>query len=242
VLGRQRELGAPTKWYGEKRNEAFKVASYKLLNQGITGIIFKAVEPILAKFTWNWIKDIAHQRGFAAEDFLLFQDRELRRCFLFEHLMRSNFHPYQWVLFKRRRARYYKVERGVRGFYVPEWVRRDAEDRLLSETIQNREEWDDFVYREIMSDQTPGGHRTILNKHTLLDIVAMYGWFRYEAWDRLFYNEARYEGVTRAEVKEAVNNPFGTHNFATTEGRSRFEADVNRFLSLYPGTVVRKGE
>jgi len=30
--------------------------------------------------------------------------------------------------------RYYKVERGVRGFYVPEYVRKEAADRLACET------------------------------------------------------------------------------------------------------------
>jgi len=28
---------------------------------------------------------------------------------------------------KRRRARYYKVERGLRGFFVPQWVKNEAE-------------------------------------------------------------------------------------------------------------------
>lgn len=159
-------------------------------------MIFRSVEPLLSKLHWNWIRDIALQRGLAMEDFLLFQDRELRRCFFFEHNMRSNFHPYQWVLFKRRRARFYKVERGCRGFTVQDWVRKEAEDRLLSETITNREEFDTFVYKELMSDQTPGGHFSVLNKWSPLDIISAYGWFRYEAWDRLFYNEAATEGVT----------------------------------------------
>jgi hypothetical protein len=160
-----------------------------MFNEGLTGAVFRLIEPLLSKLHWNWIRDIALQRGFAMEDFLLFQDRELRRCFIFEHNMRSNFHPYQWVLFKRRRARYYKVERGLRGFFVQDWVRKESEDRLLSDTITNREDWDEFLYKEIQSDQTPAGYYTILNKLNPLDLFCTYGWFRYEAWDRLFYNE-----------------------------------------------------
>jgi len=86
------------------------------------------------------------------EDFLLFQDRELRRCFFFETIARGNLHPYTWIFFKRRRARYYKVERGLRGFYVPDWIRKEAENRILSDSIENIEEWQNFMYKEIMSD------------------------------------------------------------------------------------------
>lgn len=41
--------------------------------------------------------------------------------------MRENFHPYTWTLFNKRRARYYKVERAVRGTYAPDWLRAEAE-------------------------------------------------------------------------------------------------------------------
>ncbi len=50
-----------------------------------------------------------------------------------------SFHPYQWVLFRQRRARYYKVERAVRGFFVPDYIRKEAESRLLSDTLVNKE-------------------------------------------------------------------------------------------------------
>ena len=36
------------------------------------------------------------------------------------------FHPYQYVMFRARRARYYKVERSVRGFYVQDFVRKEV--------------------------------------------------------------------------------------------------------------------
>jgi len=51
----------------------------------------------------------------------------LRRDPWFESIARGSFHPYTWLFFKRRRARYYKVERGVRGFFVPDWVNKEAD-------------------------------------------------------------------------------------------------------------------
>lgn len=44
-------------------------------------------------------------------------------------------------------------------------------------------------------------------------------------------------------MREAVVNPFGRgFNLGTTEGRAKFEAEVNRFIRIYPGTVVKSGE
>jgi len=52
------------------------------------------------------------------------------------------------VLFKRRRARWGKVERAVRGFYVPDFARKEAADRLLGDTVNNMEEFNNFREKE----------------------------------------------------------------------------------------------
>jgi len=53
-------------------------------------------------------------------------------------MVRDSCHPYQHIFFKKRRARYYKVERGVRGFYVPDYIRSEAENRLFADTAENK--------------------------------------------------------------------------------------------------------
>jgi hypothetical protein len=58
-LGRCRVIATPSKHFNENRNDAFKVAANKVFNQGVTGIVLRAVEPILAKFTYRWYRDIA---------------------------------------------------------------------------------------------------------------------------------------------------------------------------------------
>jgi len=65
-------MGTPSKWYNENRHDAFKVASNRMFNQGITGFVFKIFEPLLARLTYRWWRDIASSRGLALEDFLLF--------------------------------------------------------------------------------------------------------------------------------------------------------------------------
>lgn len=91
------------------------------------------------------------------EDTYLFTDRELRRDYLFETLARQNLHPYTYLFMRKRRARYFKVERGVRGFFVPDWVRKEAEDREFDKTAENIFTWTNFVYNNYMSDMTPAG-------------------------------------------------------------------------------------
>lgn len=142
---------------------------------------------------------------------------------------------------KKRRARYYKVERGLRGFYVPEWIRKEAEDRQLSDTVDNIFNWENFVYREYMSDMTPIGRWTSLSKITVLDMFQFFGVFRNEAWDRFFYNEAFYENYSDKEKKDSTN-PFGRYNLATSDGRSQFEKEVNTFIERYPFAVAKPGQ
>ena len=139
LLGRSRVLTTPHKWYNEPRYDSILAATHRVLNKGILAPIYRLLEPLLAKATYQWIRDIALQRGLAMEDFFLYKDRELRRCYLFETVQRQACHPYQWLLFKKRRARYYKVERALRGCYAPEYVRQEAESRLLADTVKNRD-------------------------------------------------------------------------------------------------------
>lgn len=71
---------------------------------------------------------------------------------------------------KKRRARYYKVERALRGFYVPDWVRKEAEQREMAGTVDNILTWENFVYKEYMSDMTPIGRWSHLSKLIPLDM------------------------------------------------------------------------
>ena len=41
-------------------------------------------------------------------------------------MLRESLHPYHWILKKQRRVRYFKVERALRGFFVPEYIRSEA--------------------------------------------------------------------------------------------------------------------
>lgn len=84
VLGRERTFVTPSKWFNINRSDWYKATQHTVFNTGISGAIFRGLEPIFQKFIYRWKLDIAHQRGLALEDTMLFTDRELRRCYFFE--------------------------------------------------------------------------------------------------------------------------------------------------------------
>ncbi|CAD8125101.1 unnamed protein product [Paramecium sonneborni] len=242
ALNRQRIIGSPRKWYSEPRTPALTLSAMKLFTQGVTGQIYKMVEPLFARFFYRWMRNIGLDRGLALEDLVLFQDRELRRDPLFEHIQREGFHPYTWIMFNKRRARYSKVERGVRGSTAPEWLQTEARERTLADSVQNIYEWDNYVYQNYMSDMTPTARGTILQKVLPLEWFLFFGLLRVDTWDRYFYNEVMYKGLEYSKEELAnIPKPFKAQ-LTTEEGRRQFEINVNRFIQLYPGSIVKEGD
>ncbi|CAK67090.1 unnamed protein product (macronuclear) [Paramecium tetraurelia] len=234
ALNRQRIIGSPRKWYSEPRTPAMTLSAMKLFTQGWTGLIYKMVEPLFARFLYRWMRNIGLDRGLALEDLVLFQDRELRRDPLFEHIQREGFHPYTWILFNKRRARFSKVERGVRGSTAPEWLQAEARERTLADSVQNIYEWDNYVYQNYMSDMTPTARGTILQKLLPLEWFLFFGLLRVDSWDRYFYNEVMKNWPT-----------FQNHsklNQLLKKAEDNLKVNVNRFIDLYPGSIVKEGE
>lgn len=242
VLGRARKMTSPTKWFYESRQSVMSIAAHKLFQQGITGKLFKLVEPAFAWLFYKWPKEIANSRGLALEDFFVFQDRELRRCMLFENVARNSLHPFQLTLFQYRRARYYKVERAVRGFIVPRWARQEGEERLFADTVANKTAWDNFVYDHFYSDMTPVISSGLIGRWHPLEAFNCYGLVSPEAWDRYFYNEILYDQYSAADAEEANTQPFGALDLTKEGDRQHFESEVRRFIKLYPGSIVQEGQ
>jgi len=241
TFGRERVIASPRKWFTASRNKENKVAAHYYFTHGIRASIFKSMEGVFSWLFWKWPRDFALQRGLAMEDFLVHTERELRRDYLFEHIIRQGCHPYQHLFFKRRRARFYKVERAVRGFFVPDYLRKEAESVTLADTLAVKEEWDEYAYTNWYSDMTPTTRYAAMHRLIPLEVFNVYGLLRSEAWDRYFYNEIVYDEYTAADFK-AAETPFGTFNLDRDDGRRSFEAEVNKFIQLYPGTIVREGE
>lgn len=142
---------------------------------------------------------------------------------------------------KRRRQRYYKIERALRGFYVPDYIRKEAEARLFVDTVENKKTWEDFVFNEYMADMTPNFRWSVLAKWNVLELFIPYGLWRGEAWDRYFLNEKFYEEYTPEDMENSFAKVF-PQDLTSQDGRAAFEDEVNRFIGLYPGSIVAEGE
>lgn len=89
----------------------------------------------------------------------------------------------------RRRERYYKVDRGIRGFYVPEYIRSEASQQTLVDCEKLQREWWAFTHDNFYSDMTPSARRSATPKWTALELFMNYGLVRPEAYSRYFMNE-----------------------------------------------------
>lgn len=242
LFNRARQFGPPRKWYNESREEGMQVMADKVLNKSVFGMIYRLFEPLLAKVTYQWTRDILLQRGLAHEDIMVFKERDLRRDYFFETVARQNLHPYQILFFNKRRSRYYKVERALRGCYVPEFIRQEAESRLLSDTAANRYEWRSFIYENYVSDMTPSTRGSIIPRLIPLEFLIQIKIFNLDAWERYFYNEVNYTSHDPKEHKALETEFKNSIQLNDNTARRNFEDKINNFIRLYPGAIVKEGE
>jgi len=243
MLSRQRVIREPRLWDYDNLQKFNRLEDEKPVFTKQTGWR-RWLEPTMAYFMYQWPRDIALQRGLSLEDFYLFNDRELRRDPLWEHICRQSLHPYMHVLFKARRRRYYKVERGLRGFWVPDHIRKDAENRLLKDTVENINEWDEFYEVNYDNDMTPNIHSPTTARLIPLEVFIMYGLFNEHFWTQYFYNETLPE-PSQAEVDQIAKDTLDQRKYfdiETEAGKREFEEEVNRFIKLYPGSIVKVSE
>lgn len=169
-------------------------------------------------------------------------DNELRRNIMFEYMARQTLHPYHWILKMRRRERYYKVDRGIRGFYVPEYIRTEAASQTLVEAEQLQREWWAFTHDNFYSDMTPTARRTATPKFTALELLMNYGIIRPEAYSRYFMNERDTMWFSEEELKTVKDRKKFPWDLTSAEGKRRFEDYVNNINTKTPGVVAPEGQ
>lgn len=72
LLNRQRVLGSPSKWFNENRHDFVKIKSHEFLQTGLSGRIYKMLEPVIAKMSYQWIRDLCKQRGMLIYFFIIY--------------------------------------------------------------------------------------------------------------------------------------------------------------------------
>ena len=105
----------------------------------------------------------------------LHSEEEMRRCPLFEHMCRESLHPYHWILKTRRRERFFRCERAMRGYFVPEFIRNEAKTQTYRDYVKLQEQWMEFKHHNYFSDMTGAARRSTTPQYISIDNLLNYG-------------------------------------------------------------------
>ena len=171
TFGRARTIAKPRKPVYKDVENMREYVSY--LNEA--SILGKLLQPFTSWYHKNMVhkyqRDIAMQRGYIMDDIHLHEERELRRSPFMEHVWRESTHPYHWLFFKARRRRYYKVERTLQGYFVPDYVKNEVKQRTTIETMLAADEWNRFMHENYYSDMTPSSASGVVSEFILSDFM-----------------------------------------------------------------------
>lgn len=240
-LDRARVVTKPSKFY-EINPTMYMMAKAQETYQNS---IFQRIAHPLAVFYYTYFaypfqRDVMLTRGLLPHDIEIHSETTLRRGAFFENVLRQSCHPYEWLFFKYRRARFFKVEHALAGFHMPDYIRKDVEKVTMAEAHEKELLWRNFEHANFWSDMSPQSY-WLRGKSVVFEFLAIYGLFRQDAWERYFLNEQRYDPSTRHIEDLVFRRPYG-FDLETDEGRRKFEAHVNDHIQRFPGSLVPEGE
>lgn len=241
TVGRARNITTPKKWFNVNTTDYNKAQAGWMYDNSITlRLAEKILYPLYKKFWWEWQRDMTLQKGYAMEDVYVVSDTDLRRSPFYEHMVRETCHPYQYLMQKYKRMRYFKVERIIQGFYVPEHLREEAKKRTWAHALAAMDEWNNFVYKNYASELTPTTYDS-RGKINPLELFNQYGLFKNDGWEKYFFNEDDYDYIEAEDYERYVVRPGG-FDLETIEGRQGFTNKINTLIADFPGMVVPEGE
>ena len=153
LFGRAREIGLPHKFYRFSSFDHNLWLADLRINSPI-GRLMAPLQKWWAEFNLKFLWDKYLKMGLSWEDKLVHTETDLRRDYFFEHVQRENFHPYHWFLKIVRRQRYFKVERTLPGFQVPDYIIDEVAQSTFAEGVMLEKQYTDFVHQNYESDFT----------------------------------------------------------------------------------------
>ena len=123
----------------------------------------------------------------------------------------------------------------------------------MGDFLINKDIFEEYKFKNYFSDMTPATRFSVLPRYHPFEAFNVYGLFVNNAWDSYFFNESHYDNYKEDDYVKA-RNPFSRYffffffffdfrfNIKTEAGKLAFEEEVNRFVKLYPGAVVKEGE
>ena len=137
--------------------------------------------------------------------------------------------------------RYHKVEETIPGFEVPEYLQKEAKDRLYKDFLKKHDQWFNFLHDNYGSEltQSAGVERT--QSYVPLDFFTFQGWMDHKNWERLFYNETLH-GEMSHEMQSFLDNAKLPFDLNTEKGKRELIADYERLHKYLPGCFAKEGE
>lgn len=137
--------------------------------------------------------------------------------------------------------RYFKVEETYTGFIVPEYLKKEARDRLFTDFYQKRVQWENFIHDNYGAELSLGIRVYPTGMAIPLDLFVLTGWLDHRNWDRMFYNETLHGGMTETEVDFAYN-PKLPFDLSTERGKKDFAEQYEHLHKYLPGFLAKEGE
>lgn len=159
VLGRARSIKHARKWHAANpvdseiqfHAERLAFSPWRKLLSPLLNWIDRAV-------VYPWVRETMITHGFNWEDVYVHDEVALRRSPFYENIWRESCHPYEWIQNQWRRERFFKIERVLNGFEVPEYIQQESRESSAADAFRKAYDWKQFVYNNYTSDTTPGFH------------------------------------------------------------------------------------
>ena len=182
---------------------------------------------------------VSKLQGVPMENFMALREDDWRRGVLSEHMKRENLHPWVQMVHSHIRNRFHKVDKYQKGFEVPDEIVRETHARPLVETLSYAETMQALMF-EYKKEMMPNVYwfRSVM---VPLDFAILHNLIDRESWNRMFYNEVRYDtekDEMQAEEEEADRKVDMTDPSNQAKFRSWMESKIKQF----PGVFVREGE
>lgn len=237
LIGRARKIAKPATWYDR---------TYKDYNSTVFwpgGYAFrKLMQPLTDLWTSNEYKHFYQNskvQGAPMSDYLALKEEDWRRGLLAENMKRENLHPWMHIQHIMMRSRYWKVDKFMKGFEVPDYVLEETHGEALIDSMPYADAMQSVLF-EYTREMMPRLHM-FRSRRVILDIIIIHGLIDRKNWNRLFYNEAFYTDEL-LEIEEDEKRMERAKDFTQQANQQNFRSWMEAKMARYPGVFTREGE
>lgn len=242
LLGRARRITHPTRI---NANEELILQEFPLTQFLVESMPFRA-RVYLLSCLWSFNRWVYVTKGLGWNDTARQTEEQLRRCPVWEHVVRENMNPYHFNLGAWKRQAFFKIDGAVDGFYAQEEIQERAKKLTWIKERRNILEFKKLM-NLYYNEAIPNTHWSFGRFAGLLDGFLFMNIFLRMGWNRYFYNEEHY-----VSAEKVIPDHFGNANardritLNTKEGEAPFShADQEKLKYIHkmlPGLIAPDGQ